>query len=233
MVGIYLPLYDSLLVDLQRIGAGGSAPLLAGTLARTAAVFATAPFELIRTRVQAAKTPARLSIVQASPTSLSAGTALLSHIPRESTRLKTFGKLWTGVGATLARDVPFSALYWALVEPTRAALLPNGAESEGMEVAVANIIAGGASGAFAGAVTTPLDVVKTRMQISAIGAVNDGNNSAKKPNVGMVQTLRSLARGEGPVGLFSGWGARSAKAAPACAMVLSAYEMLKFVYRDG
>ncbi len=34
------------------------------------------------------------------------------------------GALWTGVGATLARDVPFSALYWALLEPVRSFLLP-------------------------------------------------------------------------------------------------------------
>ena len=34
------------------------------------------------------------------------------------------GALWTGVGATLARDVPFSALYWALLEPVRTFLLP-------------------------------------------------------------------------------------------------------------
>ena len=35
------------------------------------------------------------------------------------------GALWTGVGATLARDVPFSALYWALLEPVRTFLLPD------------------------------------------------------------------------------------------------------------
>lgn len=40
---------------------------------------------------------------------------------RMSTRVRT---LWTGVGATLARDVPFSAIYWQMLEPLRTALLP-------------------------------------------------------------------------------------------------------------
>ena len=48
------------------------------------------------------------------------------HLPtgpdrRMRTRVRT---LWTGVGATLARDVPFSAIYWQMLEPLRAALLP-------------------------------------------------------------------------------------------------------------
>lgn len=44
-------------------------------------------------------------------------------------RLAAASKLWTGVGATLARDVPFSALYWGMVEPIRAALLPGSTHS--------------------------------------------------------------------------------------------------------
>lgn len=53
MVGIYLPLYDYLLAEMQREQAGPYAPLLAGSLARTAAVYCTAPFEYVRIRMQA------------------------------------------------------------------------------------------------------------------------------------------------------------------------------------
>ena len=53
-MGIYLPLYDLLLEELQRRGVGHTAPLWAGTVARTASVFCTAPLELVRTRLQAA-----------------------------------------------------------------------------------------------------------------------------------------------------------------------------------
>ena len=55
MVGIYLPLYDYLLEQLRQQQVGATAPLLAGTLARTASVLCTAPLELVRTRLQAAR----------------------------------------------------------------------------------------------------------------------------------------------------------------------------------
>ncbi len=51
MVGIYMPLYDILLQSVAP-DAGGAAPVLAGSAARVVAVFAVAPFELLRTRLQ-------------------------------------------------------------------------------------------------------------------------------------------------------------------------------------
>jgi solute carrier family 25 protein 39/40 len=48
-------------------------------------------------------------------------------------RLRAVGRMWTGVGATLARDVPFSALYWGMVEPIRGSLLPADAAADASE----------------------------------------------------------------------------------------------------
>ena len=220
MVGIYLPLYDYLMAEGQKIGAGALSPLLAGTLARTAAVYCTAPFELIRTRIQAVHsvkvTPAGYPVAASN----FGGTArLLQHLPslENGSRARALRTLWTGVGATLARDVPFSGLYWAMVEPIRQNLLPDGPKTE-MDVMTANVAAGGIAGALSGAVTTPLDVVKTRTQLMM------------GQNYPVVHTMRSILKTEGVGGLFQGWSARSAKAAPACAIVLSAYEMLKFFH---
>jgi len=221
MVGIYLPLYDYMLEGMQQNGVGGYSPLIAGSLARMVAVFCTSPFELVRTRMQAVKaapvTPAGYGVAPArGPAPVP---RLLQHLPMQegASRLSTLRTLWTGVGATLARDVPFSALYWALVEPIRASLLPpTGARSE-LEVMSVNVTAGGTAGALSGAITTPLDVVKTRTQL-AMGEERS-----------VMRTLRSILRTEGLPGLYQGWSARAAKAAPACAIVLSAYEMLKFL----
>jgi solute carrier family 25, member 39/40 len=232
MVGIYLPLYDYLVDGLRQRGAGMYAPLLAGTLARTAAGYATSPFELARTRMQAVRavpleTHAAGYAVASASARGSAGAAMLRHLPslQGAATTKAIGTLWTGVGATLARDVPFSALYWAMVEPIRQGILPPDGASSETEVVVANAVAGATAGALAGSITTPLDVVKTRTQLAA--------NASATASGSVWSTLRDITKNEGVAGLFRGWSARSAKAAPACAIVLSAYEMLKFWHPGG
>ncbi|GAB4824221.1 hypothetical protein N2152v2_011267 [Parachlorella kessleri] len=233
MVGIYLPLYDYLVAELQQRQVGVTAPLWAGTLARTAAVFCTAPLELVRTRLQAAHLLTDGSAVAAGRSPVSAARSLLQQLPSAasgagsaaangSSRLRQVGSLWTGVGATLARDVPFSALYWGMVEPIRQGLWATRSHDAGkateLEVLAVNVTAGGVAGGLAGAITCPFDVVKTRAQLQ----VGD-----RHP---ILHTVQQIARREGMRGLFQGWSARSAKAAPACAIVLSAYEMIKHVY---
>lgn len=169
MVGIYLPLYDYLLQQMKQLssnaalgGGGGAdtwAPLAAGALARSAAVYATAPFELVRTRLQAtaaAPAPAHAAALAGAGADCGPGrraATLLQHVPAgggggSAGRLRAAGRMWTGVGATLARDVPFSALYWGLVEPIRGALLPHaGSHPSEWQVFTANVtgepIAGG------------------------------------------------------------------------------------------
>lgn len=144
MVGVYLPLYDHLLEEFQLKGMGGYTPLLAGTLARTAAVTCTAPLELMRTRAQAVRS-VPVAAVAAAPAARLPPVSMLQLVaaggPGTSSRLKALGRMWTGVGATLARDVPFSGMYWALVEPIRASLLPPTPPSE-WDVMNANVTAG-------------------------------------------------------------------------------------------
>ena len=147
-------------------------------------------------------------------------TPIWAHLQLEkgssmSTRVRM---LWTGVGATLARDVPFSALYWGLLEPIRGRLLRDPQQVPASEIAFANLTAGAIAGGAAAAITTPLDVVKTRAQLS-------GKES--KP---ILRSLRELAAEGGVRSLFTGVGPRAARAAPACAIVVASYEVLKSVY---
>ncbi len=232
MVGIYMPLYDYLLEHINgALGsrsapggagtcspeweAGGSketdavsplrplAPLLAGIFARSVAVYCTSPMELMRTRLQGG--------------SLGSFSALATPGSGLTSGLTSGLRLWRGVGATLWRDVPFSGLYWASVEPIRGRLLPEGGSPTEMEVFGANATAGAVAGAFAAAVTTPFDVAKTRMQLYHVA---DGG-------VTTFGVLGGLAREKGLQCLYKGWTARSWKGAIACSFVLSSYEVLK------
>ena len=71
----------------------------------------------------------------------------------------------TGVGATLARDVPFSAVYWGMLEPIRKSLLPSdGSNATPTRTIAANMLAGGIGGAAASAITQPLVRSSTLME---------------------------------------------------------------------
>lgn len=238
-VGIYLPCYDYALERLvARCGVDETlAPALAGAGSRALAVFAVAPLELARTRVMATKRGAPGVYGQ------SGGRAFVGAL-RESASTKggkggigaSVRQMWTGVGPTLARDVPYSAMYWVGVEQCRSAL---GGDHAGarkphsmQELAMINFVSGVVSGAVVATLTTPLDVVKTRVQIRDVYAARDfASSTAITPKVGyghgVWNELTTVARNEGIGALFAGWGPRAARAAPTGAIVLMAYELVK------
>lgn len=41
-------------------------------------------------------------------------------------RLQQIKSLWRGIGATLAKDIPFAGVYWMLLEPARTTIVPAG-----------------------------------------------------------------------------------------------------------
>lgn len=175
-------------------------PLAVGPLARMVASTATSPIELIRVRVQAQNGS---DISQVMRTVYASG------------GLRGF---WNGLGPTLMRDVPFSALYWQSYELLAARLK----QLYGNSIFVVPMIAGTVSGSFAAVVTTPIDVVKTRVQASlhTPGCVNQPSSW---------QTFLSILRSEGLRGLTVGMVPRVAKIAPACAIMISSYEIGKHI----
>lgn len=119
--------------------------------------------------------------------------------------------LFYGYKATLSRDLPFSGLQFAFYEKFRqfAFALENKTMDQDLSL-INEIITGAAAGGLAGIITTPLDVVKTRIQTQL------PESSEKSPKQLKQQTLsNSISRGlftvyktEGVSGLFSGMGPR-------------------------
>uniref|UniRef100_A0A453SLT8 Mitochondrial carrier protein n=1 Tax=Aegilops tauschii subsp. strangulata TaxID=200361 RepID=A0A453SLT8_AEGTS len=223
-VGIYLPCYDifrNKIEDFTRSNAPGLtpyAPLVAGSVARSLACIACSPIELARTRMQAYK---EFQPGVKPPGMWKTLLGVLSPHASPGQNVQNYRVLWTGVGAQLARDVPFSAICWSTLEPIRRKLLGLVAEDgDAASVLGANFAAGFVAGSLAAGVTCPLDVAKTRRQIE--------KDAQKAMRMTTRQTLVDILRSEGPKGLFTGVGPRVARAGPSVGIVISFYEVIKY-----
>ncbi|XP_015877085.3 uncharacterized protein LOC107413603 [Ziziphus jujuba] len=118
-----------------------------------------------------------------------------------------------GTGATLCREVPFYVAGMGLyAESKKAVQQILGRELEPWET----IMVGALSGGLAAVVTTPFDVMKTRMMTAPQG----------RP-VSMSMVAFSILRHEGPLGLFKGAVPRFFWIAPLGAMNFAGYELAR------
>ncbi|OEL18705.1 Mitochondrial carrier protein MTM1 [Dichanthelium oligosanthes] len=223
-VGIYLPCYDifrNWIEDFTSSNAPGLtpyAPLVAGSVARSLACIACSPIELARTRMQAYK---EFRPGVKPPGMWKTLVGVLSPLASSSQNVQNYRVLWTGVGAQLARDVPFSGICWSTLEPIRRKLLGLvGEEGNAASVLGANFAAGFVAGSLAAGATCPLDVAKTRRQIE--------KDTEKAMRMTTRQTLTEIWRSGGVKGLFTGVGPRVARAGPSVGIVISFYEVVKY-----
>ncbi|KAJ6829463.1 putative mitochondrial carrier protein MTM1 [Iris pallida] len=229
-VGIYLPCYDIFRNRFEEFTMQNApsltpyAPLVAGTFARSLACVSCYPIELARTRMQAFK---EFRPGDKPPGIWKTLIGVVSPLRSLNSyqNLQSYRLLWTGVGAQLARDVPFSAICWSTLEPIRSRLrLLVGEEENITGILGANFPAAFVAGSLAAAATCPLDVAKTRRQIE--------KDPARALTMTTGQTLVEIWRDGGLKGLFMGVGPRVARAGPSVGIVLSFYEVVKFALRQ-
>ncbi|KAJ2558014.1 Carrier protein, mitochondrial [Coemansia sp. RSA 1933] len=220
---IYFVGYDYLRqgIGKRMLARDGLAPyekyssLLAGCAARTAAVTAISPIELVRTRMQASATHDFRTVMQG----ISAGI-----------RKDGLGTLWRGLVPTLWRDVPFSAIYWFGYERWRERIYEplfeyNEQSADVFSRMTVAFCSGASSGIVAAALTIPFDVAKTRRQIEQ--HANPKSNIVQHNSLS--QIIRHIVSTEGPRGLFTGLTPRLMKVAPSCAIMISSYELGKML----
>ncbi|XP_047974322.1 mitochondrial carrier protein MTM1 isoform X2 [Salvia hispanica] len=227
-VGIYLPCYDIFHNKLEEFTAQKApgltpyAPLVAGALARSLACASCYPIELARTRMQAFK---HLHVDQRPPGVFKTLVDLISQVKSTSSfnnSLQNYRFLWTGMGAQLARDVPFSAICWSTLEPVRRRLLGViGDEASAVSIFASNFSAGFVAGTLAAAATCPLDVAKTRRQIE--------QDPTRALRMTTRHTLVEIWRDGRMKGLFAGVGPRVGRAGPSVGIVVSFYEVVKYM----
>ena len=208
---IYYTVYDQLKMTFGFVPGERNikAPMLAGVIGRTLAVTAICPIELIRTKLQSRKDYRYTELVSVIRSAVAQNGVL---------------SLWRGLSPMLFRDVPFSILFWIGYEDFKVQLTQ---ALSPVYHSLIPFIAGSASGGIAAAITTPLDVAKTHMQVEL----------GEKRRVGLgagslVNVMRNVVQSHGLSGLFVGIVPRCAKIIPACAIMITSYEACKTFFTD-
>jgi solute carrier family 25 iron transporter 28/37 len=130
---------------------------------------------------------------------------------------------------SLAMSLPYSSLMMASNETIRWYLNPSGSYS-----LPTFLLAGAVSGGFAAAATTPLDVIKTKLNTQGLkmaktstGELHAAPRKFKVKYEGFVDAYTAVARSSGVRGFFRGVGPRVLQIGPSCALSWCAYETAK------
>ncbi|KAF9625998.1 hypothetical protein IFM89_030652 [Coptis chinensis] len=118
-------------------------------------------------------------------------------------------------------DAPFTAVHFATYEAMKKVLSEISSKNASEEQILVHLTVGGAAGALASAVTTPLDVVKTRLQCQGVCGVDKFSNTSIR------MALKQIVAKEGPQALLRGLKPRVLFHAPAAAICWSMYEAMK------
>jgi len=157
------------------------------------------PSTLITAPVERAKVLLQVQGQGASEVKYKGVLDVMKHLYREGGMRSIF----RGTGATLARDGPGSAAYFAAYEVTKKALTPAGSSPAELNLS-AIILAGGTAGIAMWALAIPPDVLKSRLQSAPTGTYS-----------GMLDCARKTIAQDGIRALWKGFGPAMARAFPA------------------
>ncbi|KAK1810099.1 hypothetical protein LTR12_015548 [Friedmanniomyces endolithicus] len=184
---------------------GAGTHMLAASLGEIAACAVRVPTEVVKQRAQAGQHPSSLKAL----TSVLAlrHTHGVGHVWRE---------LYRGWGITVMREVPFTVVQFPLWEGMKAYSLRRRRQQQPTSTnvtigAVESALYGSVSGAVAAGLTTPLDVLKTRLMLA-------------KERESVVAITTRIWREEGGKAFFSGLGPRTMWISIGGAVFLGSYQ---------
>jgi solute carrier family 25 thiamine pyrophosphate transporter 19 len=193
---------------------GAAKSFIAGAVAGTAATTATYPLDLLRTRFAAQGTERVYD-------------GLLGSV-RDITRTEGAAGFFRGLGAGIGQIVPYMGLFFALYEGLKPRLatvnLPFGS---------GDALAGITASVLSKTVVFPLDTVRKRLQVQGPSRSRYiGGERIPVYERGVVNTLKTILKREGAVGLYRGLTVSLIKAAPSSAVTMWAYERAMKILRD-
>ncbi|KAJ1731655.1 mitochondrial aspartate-glutamate transporter agc1 [Coemansia biformis] len=180
--------------------------VLAGAAAGGSQVVFTNPLEIVKIRLQ----------VQGEILKDAAGATKTVARSGAITIIRELGLLglYKGASACLLRDVPFSAIYFTCYSHIKKDLFREGERQLGV---LDLLLAGALAGMPAAYLTTPADVIKTRLQVVA--------KQGETAYTGLVDAARKIYREEGFKAFFKGGPARIFRSSPQFGATLMCYEL--------
>lgn len=178
-----------------------TANLATGAAARVAAGFVMMPVTVIKVRYE--------SDYYAYRSLFGAGGDIV--------RTEGFRGLFSGFGATAARDAPYAGLYVLFYEQLKrrlAGLSSSSSDQQPLKSSSINFVSGGLAAGLATTITNPFDAVKTRLQLMP---GRYGN---------MMRAVRLMVQEDGVRSLFGGLGLRITRKALSSALAWTVYEEL-------
>jgi solute carrier family 25 (mitochondrial aspartate/glutamate transporter), member 12/13 len=125
--------------------------------------------------------------------------------------------LYKGASACLLRDVPFSGIYFPTYNHLKRNLF---GESQTKKLGVLQLLTAGAmAGMPAAYLTTPCDVIKTRLQVEA--------RKGESSYTSLRHCAKTIWKEEGFKAFFKGGPARILRSSPQFGFTLAAYEVLQ------
>ncbi|CCD23277.1 citrin NDAI_0B02420 [Naumovozyma dairenensis CBS 421] len=181
--------------------------ILSGATAGLCQTIVTNPLEIIKIRLQ----------VKSSNSEINAW-KIIKHLK--------FNGLYKGITACLLRDVPFSAIYFPTYAHLKKDLFkfdPNDKFKKKRLKTWELLTAGAIAGMPAAFLTTPFDVIKTRLQIEP----KPGEVAYK----GIFHAFKTIFEEESFKSFFKGGGARVLRSSPQFGFTLAAYEIFKNLFQ--
>ncbi|XP_071721970.1 uncharacterized protein [Rutidosis leptorrhynchoides] len=210
-------------IEESHPGLGGYwAHFIAGGIGDTLGSFVYVPCEVIKQRMQVQGTSATWKsgsqVYDYYTGMLQAGNSIC--------REQGIKGLYAGYGSTLARDVPFAGLMVMFYESLKDAS-EHGKKKWNLTHHVNNtfegLILGGLAGGLSAYLTTPFDVIKTRMQVQ-------GSTVRYKS---WFDAIHKIWKTEGAKGMFRGSIPRVTWYIPASALTFTAVEFLREHFNDN
>ena len=186
-----------------------SAEILAGAAAGTCQVIFTNPLEIVKIRLQVQGEAMKAAAREGEIVTKRSALWIVRHLGLVG--------LYKGALACMLRDAPFSAIYF----PTYSHLKRDYfGESPGKKLGVVQLLTAGAiAGMPAAYLTTPFDVIKTRLQVEA--------RKGESSYTGIRDAARKVYAEEGFRAFFKGGPARILRSSPQFGFTLAGYEVLQ------